>query len=98
MTPDQFKDSLRGEQPPANLTPHLLALWYEARGDWHRAHGLVQDLPDVQASWIHAYLHRREGDIGNADYWYQRAGRKRPATTLEAEWQTIAGTLLAEAK
>lgn len=68
------------------LSDHLRALWHEGSGDWAAAHAVVQDMDDAEAAWIHAYLHRREGDLSNADYWYRRAGRKRPAMGLDEEW------------
>jgi hypothetical protein len=89
-----FKQSLSGNLPPRQLSVHLEALWYDGKGDWQKAHELVQDLTDQDASWIHAYLHRKEGDNGNADYWYHRAGRKRPALSLGKEWEQIAVELM----
>jgi hypothetical protein len=89
-----FKASLSGAQPPAGLSIYLCALWYDGHGDWNRAHQLVQDLPDKTAARIHAYLHRREGDNGNAAYWYHKAGLSLPAQTLEKEWETIVQDLL----
>ncbi len=89
-----FKESLAGDQPPSETSVYLKALWYDARENWHQAHDLIQDVPDQTASWIHAYLHRKEGDIWNADYWYQKAGRKRPAVSLQEEWEQIATALL----
>lgn len=71
-----FKQSLTENHPPENLSGYLKALWHEAKGNWDNAHNIVQNLEDKNASWIHAYLHRKEGDIGNADYWYRRAGKK----------------------
>ncbi len=73
---------------------YLQALWHEAKGNWDQAHATVQDLPDQTAAWIHAYLHRQEGDTWNADYWYRRAGKHRPALTLQEEWEQIARELL----
>ena len=86
MTFQAFKDSLRNDQPPAGLDTYLLALWWGGKGDWHRAHDLVQDGQDSGTSWIHAWLHRVEGDEGNASYWYARAGRKKPSGPLDEEW------------
>ena len=84
-----FKASLTGSLPPRNSSLYAQALWYDAKGEWQKAHELIQDLPDKNAAWIHAYLHRKEGDMGNADYWYSRAGRKRPAVSLEEEWEQL---------
>ncbi|WP_149537994.1 hypothetical protein [Siccirubricoccus phaeus] len=80
--------------PPPGLTPALRALWWDARGDWHAAHEAAQAGEDADSAWVHALLHRREGDLANADYWYRRAGRRRPAGPLEAEWAAIASALL----
>jgi len=89
-----FKQSLTENDPPQNISVYLKALWQEEKGNWDKAHVLVQDLEDKNASWIHAYLHRKEGDIGNADYWYRRAGKKRPDVSLEKEWEEIVTALL----
>ncbi len=89
-----FKQSLTENNPPQNISVYLKALWQEGKGNWDKAHVLVQDLEDKNASWIHAYLHRKEGDIGNADYWYRRAGKKRPDVSLEKEWEEIVTALL----
>ncbi|MCO6415499.1 hypothetical protein JYK14_04815 [Siccirubricoccus sp. KC 17139] len=80
--------------PPPGLSPALQALWWDAKGDWHAAHQAAQAGEDADSAWVHALLHRREGDLANADYWYRRAGRCRPAEPLEAEWATIAAALL----
>ncbi|MBX0333035.1 hypothetical protein K3G39_07280 [Pontibacter sp. HSC-14F20] len=94
MNLSTFKASLTAPTPPPEASVYLQALWYDAKGDWDKAHVLIQDLPDKTAAWIHAYLHRKEGDTWNADYWYSRGGRKRPATTLVEEWESIATALL----
>lgn len=92
---DDFIASTSAGTPPAALAPCLLAMWYEKRGDWERAHGIVQEIETVTASLIHAYLHRREGDEANARYWYSRAGRKFPAgSTLDDEWLELTTELL----
>ena len=88
-----FKDSLSGKEPPENSSVYLKGLWYDARGEWDKAHTLIQDVNDNNASWIHAYLHRKEGDTGNADYWYRRAGKKRSAASLDKEWEEIVAAL-----
>jgi hypothetical protein len=82
--------------PPAGSSLALQALWHDARGDWEAAHGCAQDDHSRDGSWVHAYLHRKEGDIGNAGYWYSRAGRQSPANGvgLEAEWADIVRTLV----
>ncbi|MEO5562376.1 MAG: hypothetical protein ABIR18_03050 [Chitinophagaceae bacterium] len=89
-----FQKSLSGSQPPSSITPYLQALWYDGKNDWEKAHTVVQDMQDKTSAWIHAYLHRKEGDTGNADYWYNRAGRKRPAASLQEEWKDIVKELL----
>lgn len=94
MNLTDFKQTLTANNPPADLSVYLTALWYEARDQWDKAHELIQDLPDKNASWIHAYLHRKEGDTWNADYWYNKANRKRPAISLPEEWEQLATTFL----
>jgi hypothetical protein len=94
MNLPDFKESLSQDQPPADASVYLKALWHDARDNWQQAHELIQDVPDKTASWIHAYLHRKEGDTWNADYWYQKAGRKRPNLSLNEEWEQIATALL----
>jgi hypothetical protein len=88
-----FKASLNYTASPKNLSIYLQSLWYDAKGDWHKAHGLIQDYSDAKASWIHAYLHRKEGDIFNADYWYSKAGKKRPSISLDEEWDHLVSEL-----
>src|SRR6476661_6226305 len=95
MNPDALRHSASvATAPPTGLAGPLLALWWEARGDWTRAHEAAQAGEDADSAWVHAYLHRREGDLANADYWYCRAGRQRPASSLEVEWAAIAAALL----
>ncbi|MHB2167774.1 hypothetical protein [Alsobacter sp. R-9] len=95
MTLEGFADSLSQPIPPADLTPALLGLWHDARGDWDGAHRCVQDDETPDGSWVHAYLHRKEGDLGNAGYWYRRAGRAVASGPLADEWAAIARDLLA---
>ena len=93
----EFQQSIeRDAAPPSGLALTLQALWHDARGDWDRAHTCAQEDHGRDGSWVHAYLHRKEGDLGNAGYWYARAGRKMPAksVTLETEWAAIATELL----
>ena len=71
------------------LPPLLAAMWWDARGVWKRAHALAQSIEDAEGAWVHAYLHHEEGDLGNADYWYRRAGRRRPDMPLAEEWAAI---------
>lgn len=95
MNLQEFEESAQQNTLPAGLSPYLIALWQDKRGDWNAAHETVQDLEDATAAWIHAYLHRKEGDSSNARYWYRRAGREFPAgQTLDQEWVTIAQHLL----
>jgi hypothetical protein len=98
MTFDELQQSIqRDAAPPATLGLALQALWHDARDDWNRAHDCAQADHGRDGSWVHAYLHRKEGDLGNAGYWYSRAGQKMPATTvtLVAEWVEMAKALLA---
>ena len=92
MTFDDFKKSLSGEQP--EVSNALLALWLDAKGDWNGAHNALQD-GNQDDDWVHAYLHRKEGDLSNARYWYNCAGREMPELSLEEEWNAIAQALLA---
>ncbi len=94
MTLQEFKDSVTAPEPPQLQSPLLDAMWHERKGDWEKAHNIAQDIPTPEASWVHAYLHRREGDIGNAGYWYRRAGRPPVSKDLDREWEEIAGWLL----
>lgn len=95
MTLAELKSSLANAAPPAMLDAPLAALWWAARGDWDKAHKLVQDEDSREAAWVHAYLHRVEGDLSNARYWYGAARRLAATGTLEDEWAEIAVTLLA---
>ena len=94
MTITEFKDSLTDQHPPANLSKNLEALWHDANGAWNTAHDIVQLTSGFDGDWIHAYLHRKEGDLSNASYWYSRIGRSRPNITLEEEWEELANHLL----
>ena len=96
MKLDAFKATLVRDEPP-ELSPALRALWWDAKGDWHKAHGCAQqDEESAAGTWVHAYLHRKEGDLANAGHWYRRADRPVATTSLEAEWTTIAQSLLSE--
>ncbi len=94
VTPADFSASLSGAAPPPSLEPPLAALWWAAKGDWDAAHRIVQDETTREAAWVHAYLHRVEADLGNAGYWYRRAGKPQAEDSIEAEWRRIASTLL----
>lgn len=94
MSIDEFRKLAAGGEPP-EMQGALLALLYDARGDWESAHEAAQALATADGAWIHAYLHRKEGDLGNAGYWYKRSGRPIPRCTPDAEWEQIARELLA---
>lgn len=95
MDLETLKISLQSEKPPSGLTVPVEALWWDAHGNWSRAHDLVNDLEIPDAMAVHAYLHRKEGDNWNADYWYRRAGRRYRRTSLDEEWEALAAGLLA---
>jgi hypothetical protein len=86
-------NTLRDREAATDLPAPLAALWWDARGDWARAHEAAQSVDTPEGAWVHAYLHRKEGDLSNADYWYRRAGHRRPSMPLEAEWAEIATAL-----
>lgn len=94
MTATEFRASLVDENPPDSLPVPLAALWWDAKGDWARAHDLVDSLETAEGMSVHAYLHRKEGAASNADYWYKRAGRKFHRPALEAEWTALIEGLL----
>jgi hypothetical protein len=89
MQLEEFIKSVTAAQPPTMLSPYAQALWYDKKNDWEKAHTIIQDIEDTTAAWIHAYLHRKEGDTGNAGYWYHKAGKKMPGYSLEKEWEEI---------
>lgn len=89
MTPEKFKSSVAEAAPPHELPAPLAALWWDAKGDWAHAHGLVDELETAEGMAVHAYLHRKEGAASNADYWYSRAGHSFHRPTLEAEWAAL---------
>jgi hypothetical protein len=94
MNATAFKASLSQAAPPAGLPAPLESLWWVAKGAWDKAHRLVQDEDSKDTAWVHAYLHRVEGDLPNARYWYGTAGKPAATVSLEAEWQAIVGSLL----
>jgi hypothetical protein len=94
MTLDEFRATLKASAPPATMQGAVLALWHDAKGNWDAAHHVAQDIEDASGAWVHAYLHRKEGDAGNAAYWYRRAGRPVAVTSLDEEWTQIATALL----
>jgi hypothetical protein len=94
MNTEEFRASLSQEEPPALLPAPLAALWWDVKGDWARAHALVDELETPEGMAVHAYLHRKEGEAWNADYWYKRAGRGFHRDTLEGEWEALVEGLL----
>lgn len=95
MDLESFKASLSDAGPPAGLTPALAALWWDGKGDWQRAHEHAQQRDDRAGMHVHAYLHRKEGDLPNAGYWYRRAGASASILSLDAEWADLVRGLLA---
>jgi hypothetical protein len=89
-----FKASLSDAAPAPDLAPTLAAMWWAAKGDWDKAHSIAQNQETKDAAWVHAYLHRVEGDLGNAGYWYRQAGKSVASGPLEAEWEQIVQALL----
>lgn len=94
MNYDEFKKSLSAQNPPEESSPLIESLWYDAQGDWKTAHYIAQGIVSEEAAWIHAYLHRKDGDITNAAYWYNRAKKKIPDGSFEEEWEGIVKSLL----
>jgi len=95
MTFSEFNATLAATAPPA-VSPALVALWHDAKGDWEKAHGTAQDIEDATGAWVHAYLHRKEGDEANAAYWYRRAAKPVEHGPLDAEWTRIVTALLSD--
>ena len=93
----RFKASLTMKVPPKGLSLALQALWWDAKGDWAKAHDCVDEEEDAEGMRVHAYLHRKEGDLSNARYWYGRAGKSAPHASLDAEWEAILRALLKHA-
>jgi len=89
MDIQEFKSSIVKNQIPTELSVQSKSLWHDGKGNWKKAHDLIDQLSDKQSAHIHAYLHRKEGDLWNADYWYTRAGQKRSNLTLEQEWEQL---------
>ena len=94
MTLEEFKSLCQKEKFPVGMNRLLEALWYDARGDWDTAHLIVQEIPEPDGSWVHAYLHRQEGDLANAAYWYSQAGKHKPDISLQNEWEQLVSALL----
>src|ERR1041384_4728006 len=98
MTLAGFKASVAKHPPPRGLAPPLCALWWVAKSEWDKAHRIVMVEEGAEAAWVHAYLHRVEGDLPNAGYWYRTAGKPVATGALEAEWAAITAALLAQRK
>lgn len=95
MTLDEFTQLMEKQETcPESLPNALVALWYEKKGDWEKAHEIAQSDSDTDSAWVHAYLHRKEGDLFNARYWYKRSGQPECKEDLHQEWEQIATNLL----
>ena len=94
MTLAQFRDCLTKPKPPSGLAPALSALWWAGKDEWDKAHRIVMDESGKDCAWVHAYLHRKQGDLSNAKYWYRRADRAAGYGNSEREWESIVGWLL----
>lgn len=95
MTSAEFKKSLQLSSPPSGMSPQFLALWNDAKGNWEKAHSLAQSVDGPDGAWVHAYLHRKEGDSSNASYWYSRSGKPFSKKSLREEWEEIVSALCA---
>lgn len=97
MTLKDFESSLSAKMPPSSLHLALQALWWDAKGDWAAAHACAQqDEGNPLCDWVHAYLHRKEGDASNARYWYRQSGKRMPAVSMDDEWRAIAESMLVD--
>jgi hypothetical protein len=94
VNPPAFELTLTHAAPPPTVSAALQALWWAKKGEWDKAHRLVMETSGADAAWVHAYLHRVEGDLGNAGYWYRQAGQPVAKTALDAEWAAIVQSLL----
>ncbi len=94
MTVQQFEETIQNNKPLPNTSVYLQSLWYDAAGDWDKAHHLIDSLSGKTAAAVHAYLHRVEGDNWNANYWYNRAGKQMPSLSLKEEWRGLVEELL----
>jgi hypothetical protein len=94
MTPSAFRQSLKQDKSPQGLSPALAALWWAGKNDRDKAHDIVMSADDAESAWIHAHLHRVEGDLDNACYWYRRANCEPATGESAAEWEAIAAALL----
>ena len=94
MNFDEFLKSIDDDRPSPQLSETLTSLWWDKKGNWNMAHSIAQKIPTVEGSAVHAYLHREEGVLWNADYWYSRAGRKRSSIPPEEEWKSLVEEML----
>jgi hypothetical protein len=94
VTPQAYSQTLSKNAPPPELSTPLQALWWARKGDWDKAHRIVMDETGAEAAWVHAYLHRIEGDIGNANYWYRQARKPSATGDLDDEWAAMVAALL----
>ncbi|MBA4166619.1 MAG: hypothetical protein H0X41_03590 [Chitinophagaceae bacterium] len=94
MEYEQFVSSLNDSEPPQNISLLLRALWYDGREEWESSHNIAQNINDRNGSWVHAYLHRKEGDLSNARYWYHKAGKSDPSVSLKEEWKMLVRAFL----
>jgi hypothetical protein len=94
MTFEAFRNSLQQKHPPEGIGDIATSLWHDATGNWEAAHNIVQDIHSEDGSWVHAYLHRKEGDSGNAAYWYRKARKPFPSASLQDEWEDIVRSFL----
>ena len=94
---ETFKQCLDRGEPPIGMSGALMGLWWDAKGNWDKAHDAAQEREDGPGCWVHAYLHRKEGDLANAEYWYRRAGQSAPQIPLRHEWEQITLVLLDQA-
>jgi hypothetical protein len=86
---DAFKSSLSLTDPPESISEYARALWYAGKGNWEKAHNIIQEIDDKLSARIHAFLHRQEGDLSNAGYWYKRAGEQIPTVNTDEEWEQL---------
>jgi hypothetical protein len=96
MNLESFRSAISAGQLPEGLPAPLQSLWLDGGGDWEKAHELINEMDDRDACWVHAYLHRKEGDLPNAAYWYRRAGKRVSDLSLSMEWEEISKSLLGD--
>jgi hypothetical protein len=96
MSYEEFRASIAEPQPPLDVSALLTAMWWDARADWSRAHEIAQNIASPEAAWVHAYLHRKEGDESNAGYWYRQARKPHSHSSLDTEWEEIVRALLGD--